>query len=250
MKNERLKQTWLKTKKLIYLSFKIFFVILAISMSIDIYFELNYLRFERATCENVNELNPKTAAIVLGAAVYGTKPSAILTDRLKCALKLYKTKKVKKIILTGDNGKKYYNELTPMLRFMLKNKVKKDDIFMDYEGFRTYDSIHRAKVLFAVSDAIIVTQKFHQPRAAFIADSLGVNVSCLESDLRNYKDDSKNRFREYFARNLAWLDVFFTEPIPDRDAKYPIEKSGKKTWKERDLDIGKPQPRILDSKNL
>jgi SanA protein len=249
MKSKNLSLFWDKLKKFFIFFFKLFFIVFTISIVVDMYFEINYFRYERVHCKSAEQITPKMAAIVLGAAVYGKKPSAILTDRLQCALKLYKQKKVKKIILSGDNGKKYYNELTPMLIYMMKNKVKKDDIFVDYEGFRTYDSLHRAKVLFSVNELIIVTQSFHQPRAAFIAESLGIKVSCLESDLRTYKDDSKNRFREYLARNLAWLDVFFTEPIPNKEAKFPIEKSGKKTWKERDLDL-KLETRTLNGEDF
>lgn len=246
MKNERQKRFWLSLKKNVKITVVVILTLLVISMMIDMYFEWNYLKYERANYLTINELKPKTAAIVLGAAVYGTRPSAILIDRLKSALKLYQAKKVRKIILSGDNGKKYYNELTPMLQFMLKNKVKQDDIFMDYEGFRTYDSFQRAKVLFGLKDVIVVTQQFHQPRAAFIAENLGIQVACLEADLRTYKNVSKYRIREYFARNLAWLDIFFTESLREREPKFPIEKSGKPTWKERDLGIEELNSRILE----
>ncbi len=250
MKNEKQKIFWLSFKKTLKTILLVFTFLLLISMIIDMYFEWNYLKYERVNYLTVNEIKPKTAAIVLGAAVYGNKPSAILVDRLKSALKLYQTRKVKKIILSGDNGKKYYNELTPMLQYMLKNKVKQEDIFMDYEGFRTYDSFQRAKYLFGVKDIIIVTQQFHQPRAAFIAENLGLQVACLEADLRVYKDVSKYRIREYFARNLAWLDIFFTEPIRGSEPKFPIEKSGRKTWKERDLGIKEFNSRILNGEDF
>lgn len=250
MKNEKQKVFWLSLKKNLKITLLILTVLFLISMMVDMYFEWNYLKYERANYLTIHELKPKTAAIVLGAAVYGNKPSAVLVDRLKSALKLYQTRKVKKIILSGDNGKKYYNELTPMLQYMLKNKVKQEDIFMDYEGFRTYDSFHRAKTLFGLKDVIIVTQQFHQPRAAFIAENLGMQVACLEADLRAYKNISKYRIREYFARNLAWLDIFFTEPLREKEPKFPIEKSGRKTWKERDLGIKEVDSRILEGEEF
>ena len=126
-----------------------------------------------------------------------------------------------------------------MLRYMLRNKGRKEDIFMDYEGFRTYDSLVRAKVLFKVKDIIVVTQRFHQPRASFIAENVGMEVACLETDYREYKDDFKNRFREYFARNLAWMDIYFTEVPKNMGEIFPISGSGEGTWKERDLNIHK-----------
>jgi SanA protein len=224
-------------KKIIIFIAKVMMLVVVFSMSVDLYFELNYFSITSYSIKEIDKVKPKTAAIVLGAAVYGNKPSAILLDRLKGALLLYKKKKIKKIILSGDNGKKYYNELTPMLTYMLKNKVKKEDIFIDYEGFRTYDSIVRAKLIFQVNDVVIVTQRFHQPRAAFIAEKLDMDVVCLETDMRTYKDDLKNRFREYFARNLAWMDVYFMEIPKSMGEVYSIKGSGEVTWKERDLII-------------
>lgn len=204
-------------------------LLLLVSMIIDLGFEINYLFLD--TFDDYSKFKPATAAIVPGAAVYGKKPSTVLKDRLKAALLLYQNNKVKKILLSGDNSAPDYNEIRPMLNFMLNNKVKKDDIFVDYAGFRTLDTMTRAKVIFKINDAIIVTQKFHQPRAAYIAQKVGIRVACYESDFHIYKAHNKNRLREYFARNLAWVDMNILNTHPKfLGDTIPITGSGNQTW--------------------
>ena len=227
-------------KKEIFNYFVIFiksiFIIITLCFIIDFLFELNYLRTPAYNLENYESMESYTVAIVPGAAVYGKTPSSVLEDRLNCAVMLYDKKKVKKILLSGDNGTKTYNELTPMLNYMLKRNVKREDIFMDYSGFRTYDTLVRAKYIYDIKDAVIVTQKFHLPRAVYIAQSLNIKVATMESDLRDYKDVIKNRTREFFARNLAWIDILITESNNDfSGTKYPITGNGELTWKSRDL---------------
>jgi SanA protein len=196
---------------------------------IDLSYEINYLTI--VSSKDPTKLPKATVAIVFGAAVYGKKPSPVLRDRLRCALALYQNKKVEKILLSGDNSSSDYNEIRPMLNFMLTNKVKKEDIFVDYAGFRTLDTLMRAKYIFQVQDAIIVTQKFHQPRAVYIAAKMGIRVASYEADQRVYKDKFKNRFREYLARNLAWYDLNLFNTHPKfLGITHPITENGNQTW--------------------
>ncbi|MCC5815412.1 MAG: YdcF family protein [Leptospira sp.] len=198
--------------------------------AIDSYMEKIYV--ENLPSKNYRTVPKATVAIVPGASVYGLKPSAVLIDRLRCALYLYQNKRVRKILLSGDNGQADYNELKPMLLFMLNNGVKQEDIFVDHAGFRTLDTIVRAKAIYQVEDAIFVSQQFHQPRAFFIASKIGMRLYSYESDMRIYVKSKNFRIREVFARTLTWLDFnilntspkFFGEP-------YPIQGSGKATWK-------------------
>ena len=140
--------------------------------------------------------------------------------------------KVKKILLSGDNGKITYNELKPMLKYMLDKNVKPADLFVDHAGFRTLDTLRRARDVFQVRDAIIVTQKFHQPRAGYISRAIGIKTVSLESDLRVYRKNNWYRFREFFARNLAWIDIHILHTEPKYLGKpYPITGSGIPTWK-------------------
>lgn len=215
---------------------KAIFLILFLAFFIDFYYEINYLRVPSYNMENIDQMELYTVAIVPGAGVYRQNPSVVLEDRLNCAAMLYNKKKVKKILLSGDNGTSTYNELTPMLNYMLKKNIKSEDIFMDYAGFRTYDTLSRAKFIYEIKDAVIVTQRFHLPRAVFIAQSLDINVATMESDLRDYKDDFKHRLREFFARNLAWVDIVLAEGYAEfQGPTFPIDGNGESTWKSRDL---------------
>ncbi len=175
---------------------------------------------------------PKTVvAIVPGAAVYGKTPSAILTDRLTCGLELYKKGRVQKILLSGDNGKLDYNELRPMLEFMLKNKVDPDDIFVDHAGFRTLDTLIRAKEVFLVKEAVFVSQSFFMARAMYLGKELDIKLFGYECNLRRYKKETYYQWREIFARMLAWWDIFSDTPPKYLGNPYPIEGSGVSTWK-------------------
>ncbi|MFB5650196.1 vancomycin high temperature exclusion protein [Leptospira wolffii] len=204
---------------------------IGIPASIDLSIEWEY---ENRTphAGNYRSLKPATVAIVPGASVYKGIPSPVLQDRLDCAIELYRQGKVRKILLSGDNGTSYYNEVKPMLVYVLERKVYEKDVFVDHAGFRTLDTLVRAKEIFQVKDAIFVSQKFHQPRAAFIAKKIGLEFQSYESDRRLYVSGPFSRFREFFARTLAWVDMNLTNTAPKFLGKpFPIEGSGVKTWK-------------------
>ena len=155
------------------------------------------------------------AAIVLGALVYPSgRPSYVLWDRLASALALYRQRKVKKILVTGDHGASRYDEVTAMYRWLRERDVAEPDIFMDHAGFRTYDSMARAAKVFDVEEAVICTQAFHLSRALFLADAFGIDAVGLVSDRRRYRHHYINHAREFFARTVAVLDayVWYREP--------------------------------------
>ena len=170
-------------------------------------------------------------AIIPGAAVRGKTPSTILSDRLACGLSLYKAKKVKKILLSGDNGQSDYNELKPMLDFMLKNQVRPEDLFVDHAGFRTLDTLIRAKEVFQVKDAIFVSQSFFLPRAIYLGNKFNLKLYAFECNLRIYKKERFYGLREIFARQLALWDILWETPPKFLGDPFPIEGSGVATWK-------------------
>ncbi len=193
-------------------------------------------RFEIAYENSIHSANfenfPKAqVAIIPGASVHGRTPSTILSDRLQCGLDLYRSKKVKKILLSGDNGQVDYNELKPMLDFMLKNKVRPEDLFVDHAGFRTLDTLIRAKEVFQVTEAIFVSQSFFLPRAMYLGSELNLKMSAYECNLRVYKKEGFYALREFFARQLAFWDILFDTPPKYLGAPFPIEGSGVATWK-------------------
>lgn len=203
---------------------------IAAPIAIDFSFEELYLNTPKY--QNHRSVRPAIVAVVPGASVYKNEPSPVLKDRLDCALELYHQGKVRKILLSGDNGSIYYNEARPMLLYILKNKVNERDIFVDHAGFRTLDTLVRAKEIFQIKDLIFVSQKVYQPRAAFLAKKIGLKFQAFESDRRIYSSGPFSRFREFFARTLAWVDMnlFKTNPKYLGDP-FPIEESGIKTWK-------------------
>ncbi|MBN2719419.1 MAG: YdcF family protein [Deltaproteobacteria bacterium] len=163
----------------------------------------------------VADVPPRDVAIVLGAKVYsdGT-PSIVLRDRLTAALSLYNAGKVNKIIVSGDHMAKEYNEPGAMFQFLIERGVPAKDVFMDHAGFRTFDTMARAKAVFGVKSAVICTQRFHLARSVYLATINGLDAVGLEADLRRYRHHYINHGREFVARSFALLDVhlFHTQP--------------------------------------
>ncbi len=108
----------------------------------------------------------KQAVIILGAYVRGETLSHVLEQRVKSGVDIYLNGKVSKILLSGDHGQSNYDEVNSMRKYILENysKVREDDIFMDHAGFDTYDSMYRARDIFKIENAVVVTQAFHVDR--------------------------------------------------------------------------------------
>ena len=128
-------------------------------------------------------------AIVFGAGLRrdGT-PTAILRDRVETAATLYFDGKVEKILMSGDNRFDYYNEPVSMQQYAISLGVPADAIAMDYAGRRTYDTCYRAKAIFGVEDALLVSQEFHLPRALFLCNMLGMEAAGVEANQRRYRN--------------------------------------------------------------
>lgn len=156
------------------------------------------------------------AIIVLGAGVRedGT-PSDILTDRLSTSLDILNMGVEGKLLLSGDHGKEGYNEVGTMKDYILKNSnIKEKDIFLDHAGFSTYDSIYRAKDIFRVESAIIVTNEYHLPRALYLAEKLGIDAYGYTSDKREYYYMDAYKKREKIAQLKDFLFVNVLKPEP------------------------------------
>src|SRR6266496_1690205 len=156
-------------------------------------------------------------AIVFGAEVKrdGT-PSAVLRDRVETAVALYKSGKVEKLLMSGDNRFVNYNEPESMRQYALKLGVLDSDIVLDYAGRRTYDTCYRAKEIFGVNSSILVTQGFHLPRALFLCNAFGINAVGVNAD--NYYYLKRLRLfwntRELLASVQSVLDVYLLKPLP------------------------------------
>lgn len=135
----------------------------------------------------MDKVQKADAILVLGAYVFPDGAvSTILQDRLNKAVELYSSGKAAKIIVSGDHGRKEYDEVNTMKNYLKGLNIPGRDIFMDHAGFDTYNSIYRARDIFQVKRLIIVTQKYHLIRAVFVARKLGLDAYGVESDQQSY----------------------------------------------------------------
>jgi SanA protein len=168
--------------------------------------------------------NGKTA-IVFGAGLYRDgSPSAVLRDRVQTAVELFKAGKVEILLMSGDNSTIHYNEPGAMKDYAVQLGVPEDTIVMDFAGRRTYDTCFRAKSIFGVNEALLVTQDYHLPRALFICNSLGVKSVGISADRRNYRLGTYLywRLREIPATFNAFIDVYIRKPQPVLGEPEPI----------------------------
>ncbi|MEM8858011.1 MAG: ElyC/SanA/YdcF family protein [Chloroflexota bacterium] len=160
-------------------------------------------------------VEPDRVAIVFGAGIRGNgRPSDVLRDRLDVAIELYKAGKVERLLLTGDNSFENYNEPGVMVAYAESQGVPAEHIQPDFGGRRTYDSCYRAKHIFGLKDAILVTQRFHMPRALFLCRSMNINASGVTADVQSYVRIRWFQVREIGATAQAALDVVQMEPPP------------------------------------
>lgn len=154
-------------------------------------------------------------AIVFGAGYNRRGLSPILADRVATGVALYKAGKVQKLLLTGDNGAVTHNEPEAMCQAALKMGVPRRAIILDYAGFRTYDSLYRARNIFGIHSAILVTQAYHLPRALYIARALGLDAWGVSADRRDYGSAMpRYLLREVLAAENAWFEVNILHPRP------------------------------------
>lgn len=156
-------------------------------------------------------------AIVFGAGLRpdGT-PTAVLRDRVETAADLFFSGKVEKLLMSGDNSVDTYNEPAAMRSYAISLGVPDEAIVLDFAGRRTYDTCYRAKVIFQVDEALLVTQKFHLPRALFLCNALGLNAYGVEANNNRYWNRSLLiwNIREQIATVTAFMDVYVSNPLP------------------------------------
>jgi SanA protein len=162
-------------------------------------------------------------AIVFGAGLNrdGT-PTTVLRDRVSIAADLYFGGKIEKILMSGDNRFISYNEPGAMKSYALNLGIPEEDIVLDYAGRRTYDTCVRAKEIFQLESAILVTQKFHLARALYICNILELDVFGVSADLRSYRDSDYWKIREIVASLVAFVQVHITKPEPVLGEPEPI----------------------------
>lgn len=174
-----------------------------------------------AEVEKLNEFNGD-CILILGAGIKDKDtPTPMLRDRLDVGIMLYRLGVAPKILLTGDNGQVDHNEIHVMLKYCKDAGVPSEDIFCDHAGFSTYDSMYRAGSIFQVKKAIVVTQTYHEYRALYLGEKLGLEVIAVSSDQDKYKGQHVREMREVLARNKDFIKAIYKpestlggEPIP------------------------------------
>ena len=153
-----------------------------------------------ATTEEARALDAD-CILVLGASVLpdGT-PSPILRDRLDVGAALYFEGVAPKVLVSGDNGDISYNEVAAMKNYLVEQGIPSEDVFCDHSGFNTYDSAWRARHVFGAERIIVVTQTYHEFRALYNAQGVGMQARGVSSDLHTYLNQDYYDFREIFAR--------------------------------------------------
>jgi SanA protein len=140
-------------------------------------------------------------------------PNAYFFNRIEAAAKLYKSGKVQNIILSGDNSRKNYNEPEEMKNELIKSGVPAERIFEDFAGFRTLDSVVRAKEIFGQKSYIIISQRFHNERAVYLARKNGIEAYGYNAADINKYAGIKTNAREKLARaKVFWDFIFGVEP--------------------------------------
>ncbi len=175
------------------------------------------------------EVNTETwvrprVAIVFGAAVYQDNLSNVLEDRVKTAIVLYKAGQVDRILVSGDNRTPEYNEPKAMADYLVSHAVDQRDIVIDYAGRSTYETCLRAKEIFAVQKAVLITQKTHISRALYLANELGLDSLGVIADQQNYGGEtSYQQIREVGASLKAFFNVHLFPPSVVLGEKLPIK---------------------------
>lgn len=164
--------------------------------------------------EEAAQIEDVDCILVLGCLVWDNgEPSPMLRDRLTRGIDLYNAGVAPKLLMSGDHGRKEYNEVGAMKQYAIDAGVPSADVFMDHAGFSTYESIYRAKEIFGVDKMIVVTQEYHLYRALYIADKLGVEAYGVTSDYNTYVGQEQRDLREVLARvKDVGYTVFKPEP--------------------------------------
>lgn len=204
-------------KKMVITAFRflILIVILGLCLLFGIDFYVRSSTKDRIISpEDVSSVSDADCILVLGAGIRTDgSPSPMLQDRLNTGIELYQNNAAPKLLMSGDHGRKKYNEVQTMKDIALDQGVPSEDVFMDHAGFSTYDSLYRARDVFQARKVIIVTQKYHLYRALYIARSLGLDAWGVSADTRRYRGQSQRDFREILARDKDFFVSVF-KPLP------------------------------------
>ncbi|WP_422107681.1 SanA/YdcF family protein [Winogradskyella sp.] len=183
-------------------------LLIGVVISLGVIITYHWISFKtrHLVFDDIDSIPKNKVGLVLGTGKYTTGGTINLfyTYRIEAAVSLYKAGKIDYILVSGDNSKKDYDEPSDFKNDLIAKGIPKEKIFLDYAGFRTLDSVVRAKEIFGQTSITFISQKFHNQRAIYIADHYEIKAVGF-----NAKDVYKSHFREYLARSKASLDLVF-----------------------------------------
>ena len=166
---------------------------------------------------SVEEIPAREYGLLLGTTrlIKGKYANDYFYKRIRAAAELYHAGKIRRIIVSGDNSRTDYNETGDMKQELVAEGVAPDDVLMDYAGFRTLDSVIRARNLFHISEFTVISQEFHCERAIYLADRNDIDaIGFAAKDTRVKSARARLGIRESLARVLAVIDAEFLHRKP------------------------------------
>jgi len=167
------------------------------------------------TFTDISSTPENRVGLVLGTSnkLTNGSPNPYYTYRIDATKALYNAGKIEFILVSGDNGSIYYNEPDTFKKDLVKAGIPEHVIFLDYAGFRTLDSMFRAKFIFGLDDVTVISQKFHNERAIYIAKQKGLNAIGFNAQDVSTSQGLKVQLREYLARVKVFIDMLLnTQP--------------------------------------
>ena len=164
---------------------------------------------EGKTYSSTAQIPKNKVGLILGTSkrIIGGQPNPYYENRISATVSLYKADKIDFVLVSGDNGSIYYNEPTTMKKDLVAKGIPEEHIFLDYAGFRTLDSMVRAKEVFGLTEVTIISQKFHNERAIYIAEKKGLRAIGFNATDISLESGIHVQLREYFARVKVFLDL-------------------------------------------
>lgn len=223
-------------KKMIKWMILLFIILIITVFGINYFVKLSMKKYiVNSDYDNFDNID---CIIILGAGVWGDRPSPMLEDRLKMGISLYKDGIAPKIIMSGDHSRENYDEVNIMKNYAIEEGISSQDIFMDHAGFSTYDSIYRARDIFEAKKVVIVSQRYHLYRALYIAKSLGLDALGVAAEDIKYSGDLGREIREILARDKDFVKCIFKPKPTYLGESIPVSGDGDITNDKDDTENG------------
>lgn len=173
-------------------------------------YTIDYEAEDNVTSDIGNLPNEKVGLLLGTSKILANgKPNPYFVNRIKATAELYHAGRIQNIIASGDNSRKNYNEPEDMKNALIKLGVPADKIYEDFAGFRTLDSVIRAKEIFGQESFIVISQRFHNERAIYLAHKNGISAYGYNAKDVDKEAGFKTNVREKFARVKVFWDFFF-----------------------------------------